>query len=188
MILYVIFGTLLHECGHILIAKVLGYRTVLHYGSMDAYLPNGHLVTDKTDNFYITLGGNIMLDLLSLFFLALLYFKRNRLPQWLFWLSVFFAMLIYRHLLLTFICIIRTIIEHRPMTYGNDETEIATDLFISNSVIGVPLFIVSLFSLYILFFKVIDGKIRNTFFLAMVIGGAIGYVLWLSYLGPLLMS
>lgn len=34
-ILFTIIGTLSHELGHIVPAKILGYQTTLHYGSME---------------------------------------------------------------------------------------------------------------------------------------------------------
>jgi len=41
-ILFTVIGTLSHEYGHITIAKILGYETKLHYGSMECY-PKGYL-------------------------------------------------------------------------------------------------------------------------------------------------
>jgi hypothetical protein len=190
MILYVIFGTLLHESGHILIAKLLGYKTLLHYASMNWYLPNGiegTEITDKIDNFSITLGGNIMLDAISLLFLALLYFRKNLLPQWLYWLSVFMSMLTYRHIMLTIVCLGNTIMYSKPMAYGSDESEIATYLSLSKSVVGIPLFILALTSCYILFFRVLDSDFLRSYSVPAAIGAVAGYIIWLHYLGPILM-
>ncbi|MFT5513364.1 MAG: hypothetical protein ACI8SE_001771, partial [Bacteroidia bacterium] len=36
-IAFTVIGTLSHECGHIAVAKVLGYHTTLHYASMNSY-------------------------------------------------------------------------------------------------------------------------------------------------------
>ena len=188
MILYVIFGTLLHESGHILIAKILGYNSTLHYASMNWYLPSGIEGSDKTDRFYITLGGNILLDLLSLIFLALLYFKKASLPQWLYWLYVFFSMLIYRHIMLTIVSGFKTLLTSgRPMSYGADETEIASYLFVSNSVVGIPLFVLALASCAVLYHKVLDPTYRRSLIIPAAIGGVAGYIIWLQYLGPILM-
>lgn len=41
-ILFTVIGTLSHEYGHIAVAKYFGYKTSLHYGSMDFY-PKGYL-------------------------------------------------------------------------------------------------------------------------------------------------
>ncbi|HET8885821.1 MAG TPA: hypothetical protein VFM70_05655 [Salinimicrobium sp.] len=41
-ILFTVIGTISHEYGHIAIAKMLGYETKLHYGSMN-YYPRGYL-------------------------------------------------------------------------------------------------------------------------------------------------
>lgn len=36
-IVFTVIGTLSHEMGHIAIARILGYKTTLHYGSMNYY-------------------------------------------------------------------------------------------------------------------------------------------------------
>ncbi|MCW3124840.1 MAG: hypothetical protein JWO03_498 [Bacteroidetes bacterium] len=187
MILYVVMGTLLHESGHILIAKVLGYHSILHYGSMNWYPPDGAEGTDPAHSFYITLGGVVLLDVISLVALGVLVFKGKQLSQWLFWLLVFLAMLIYRHIVLSVICLGLIIIDGRPIAYGSDEKEIAHYLSVSNSVVGIPLLIVAFVSCYVLFFVVFGKEYRYRFLIAGGIGGIIGYTGWLYFIGPLVM-
>jgi|GEM_PF-4675227 len=187
MILYVVGGTLLHESGHILIAKLLGYHSVLHYASMDWYTTDGSAGSDRTDSFFITLGGNMLLDLISLLFLLLLVFRKNVMSVWSFWISVFFSMLIYRHILLSLIGCAVSITQDKPLSYGRDERELAEYLHVSNSLIGIPLLGIALISCYVLFFVVLAKEIRFRLLIATGIGGAIGYIGWLGYLGPLLM-
>jgi hypothetical protein len=185
MIAYVPLGTLLHESGHILIAHMLHYKTTLHYASMDWYSCVGEPGTDLKDNFYINLGGVILLDSISIAFLLLLLFAK-RLAVWLYWMAVFSAMLIYRHILLTFIGL-TFMLSGKPMSYGRDEREMADYLHICRSVIGIPLFVLALLSAYVLYFKVLDRDTGRTLFIATVVGCPIGYILWLYVLGPVWM-
>lgn len=187
MVLYVVMGTLLHESGHILIAKLLGYETRLHYASMDWFLPNGADGTNKTHSFYITLGGVFILDMISIISLFVLIFKRGKLPSWLSLTAIFFSMLIYRHILLSLTGLAISLTQGKPMSYGRDETELANYLLVSNRTIGIPLLIIAVISCCLLFFVVLNREIRLRFLIATIIGGVIGYIGWLSYLGPLIM-
>ena len=187
MILYVVFGTLLHESGHILIAHCLNYSSLLHYGSMVWYLPNGEIGTNKTHSFYITLGGVIIIDVISLIALSMLVIFKTKLHRVVYWVLVFLAMLIYRHILLTLIGVSISAIQQTNLRYGSDEAEIASFLSVDNSVIGVPFLIIALISCHILFYQVLEPSIRKLFFWAMVVGGVLGYILWLFLLGPILM-
>lgn len=187
MVLFVVMSTLLHESGHILVAKILGYQTRLHYASMDWYIPDGADGTNKTDSFYITSGGVFILDMISIIFLCILLFRKGKLSGWMFWTAVFFSMLIYRHILLSLTGLTLSIMQGKQMSHGRDETELANYLTISNHMIGIPLLFVAVISCCMLFFVVLDREIRLKFLMATIIGGVIGYIGWLSYLGPLIM-
>jgi hypothetical protein len=154
---------------------------------MDWYMPDGSPGSHPRYNFYIDLGGVILPDAISLIALVLLVWKGKRLSQWLFWILVFFSMLIYRHIVLTLICLGLTIMRGRQVAYGSDETDMAHYLNVPNSVIGVPLLIAAVISVYVLFFIVLDENIRYRLMIAAGIGGIIGYVVWLSYIGPAVM-
>ncbi len=187
MALYVPLGTLLHESGHILLAQLLGYKTQLHYASMDWYNAALHTVSNAHDSFIITLGGNMLLDLISIASLATLLTMTGRIRSWLYWVQVFLSMLIYRHILLTLIGIAMMVQGHPPVSFGRDESEIASYLHLPGLLLGWGLFLVSLASLYLLLFRVVKNEMRRHFFVAMCIGCPVGYGLWMLWLGPLIL-
>lgn len=187
MILYVVMGTLLHESGHILIARLLGYRTRLHFASMDWYLPDGAEGTNQTDGLYITLGGVLTVDLIGILFLCILVFRKENLSKPLFWTAIFFSMLIYRHILLSLTGFGISLTQGKPMSYGRDEREIAEYFHLSPHMIGIPLLLIGIISACVLFFVVLDKPTRARLMLATAIGGVLGYIGWISYLGPILM-
>ena len=187
MIFYVVGGTLLHESGHILIASLLGYHSVLHYASMNWYLPDGTEGMNKTHSFYIDLGGVLLLDAISLVALGILVIGKGQLSKGVFWPLVFLSMLIYRHIVLSLIGVAIAISSGKPVSYGSDEKEMAQYISVSNSAIGIPFLIAAVFSCCVLFLVVLDREIRYQFLLASAIGGVIGYIGWLSYIGPVVM-
>ncbi|MBS1685051.1 MAG: hypothetical protein JSS76_09860 [Bacteroidetes bacterium] len=184
MVVYVPVGTLLHESGHILIARLLGYHTALHYSSMDWYDAAMRPVANSRDSFLITLGGNLVLDTISTGALLVLLIWRGRIARWFYWSLVFLSMLIYRHIVLTLIGLVMMAQGHSPVSFGRDESEIATYLHLPGLVLGWSLCAVSLLALYFLFFKAIDGKTRRRFLIALCIGCPAGYMIWMQWLGP----
>lgn len=108
-IAFTVLGTLSHECGHIAVAKHLGYRTTLHYGSMNfynndsekldkIYLRNKFSIENKKDfsekvefdelekkltpdSLLITIGGPIQTMLTGTIGLILLLFRRKKVQQ-----------------------------------------------------------------------------------------------------------
>ncbi|MGB1230602.1 MAG: hypothetical protein ACPG5M_00010 [Winogradskyella sp.] len=105
-ILFVPIGTLSHEYGHVLAAKKLGYKTTLHYGSMNTVQTNfekrieniynqNKLAIDsgadfkqkveykkgieklKTDRLFIRIGGPLQTLMTGVIGLTLLFFRRK---------------------------------------------------------------------------------------------------------------
>ncbi len=106
-ILFTAIGTLSHEYGHIAVANFLGYKTTLHYGSMNydsdelnnelfrlytdnkTAIENGEDFEERTeyrrvsrktgyDYFFITLGGPLQTMLTGTIGLAILYWRRRK--------------------------------------------------------------------------------------------------------------
>jgi len=105
-VLFTIIGTLSHEVGHIAVAKTLGYRTTLSYGSMNytselrdsmkrIYQDNFEAINNDLDftererydamvdqylrgRFLVTLGGPIQTMLTGCLGMMLLYWRRKR--------------------------------------------------------------------------------------------------------------
>lgn len=105
-IIFTAIGTVMHEYGHILVAKYFGYETTLHYGSMNynselneklfkiynqnkAAIVNGNyfdqqneyengIRTIKSHGLWITLGGPLQTILTGFIGLTILFIRRNR--------------------------------------------------------------------------------------------------------------
>lgn len=106
-ILFTVIGTVSHEYGHIIVAKSLGYKTTLHYGSMNydmnelydilneineeygSELKNGidferkaeyksTLAKLKYHRLLVDIGGPLQTILTGIFGLLILYFRKNK--------------------------------------------------------------------------------------------------------------
>lgn len=106
-ILFTAIGTISHEYGHILVAKLLGYDTTLHHASMnyDTSVLNDSLITIYTENqaaiesdtdfyrkdeydrmtkkltqdsFYVTIGGPLQTILTGLIGLCIIFYRRKK--------------------------------------------------------------------------------------------------------------
>lgn len=106
-ILFTVIGTVSHEYGHIITAKSLGYKTTLHYGSMnykklelnkkliEIYNENKNAIENKfnfvqkmeyqkgieklqSDRLLITAGGPLQTTLTGIIGLLILLFRRNK--------------------------------------------------------------------------------------------------------------
>ncbi|MGB0850652.1 MAG: hypothetical protein ACPGTP_05365, partial [Bacteroidia bacterium] len=65
--------------------------------------------------------------------------------------------------------------------------KIARMLELPDGIIAIPSFIIGLFISLWVIFKVLPKHNRNTFILSGVAGGVSGYLLWLEWLGPIVL-
>ncbi len=105
-VLFTTIGTLSHEFGHIAVAKYYGYKTSLHYGSMNyktnfeveliklykkyKFDPNKSIPYElekehnkliekyKKESLYVSMGGPLQTMITGLFGCLLLYIRRNK--------------------------------------------------------------------------------------------------------------
>lgn len=221
-ILFTLIGTLSHEYGHILVAKSLGYKTTLHYGSMSYQKYNTNIndtiikifernkfaiknkkefpekvrfyslvKKQQNDSFLISLGGPIQTMLTGIIGFLLLYI-RNKITTINFskidWLYVFLALFWLRQLFNPIYSFLRRLINNKASYFGRgDETEIAEFLNIPKGtfdvIFGLSGLIISLFVI----FKFIPLKYRLTFVISGLIGGSLGFYIWMYKIGPIIL-
>lgn len=212
-----IFGTVSHEYGHIIVAKYLGYSTTLHYSSMEwnskaktetlaLFLENKSLIKNRLslyqsknsnndiqkiyyDEFLIGLGGISQTILTgSTSFIALLLRKRKNqifdLAQWilillsLFWLRPVFNLI--KGMVLFYF-------KKSNSLYGGDEQRISNYLNMHEGALSLMCGLIGILIAIVIFFKIVPFKYRLSFFYAALVGSFAGFVLWMYFLGPLLL-
>lgn len=215
-ILATIVGAVTHELGHIAVAKMQGYKTELHYGSMN-YTGEKHkqletyydthkkqiMTADTTEgkvfrkmlnkveheSFLIRLGGPIQTMLTGTLGFILLWINRRkisyRLSAWQ-WTFVFLAFFWSRQVAIFFQKITFRLFSIKTKMTG-DEERIAHHLDINEWLpISAWAFLGTLV-LIIVTFIYIPKQQRFTFVCAGVTGSAIGFILWMDVLGPVIL-
>jgi hypothetical protein len=182
----VIVGTVSHEAGHYIVARLLGYKATIGYAYTEWYGSPTY-----KDELLLLLGGPFETFLVGAVGLSILYFTRQSYHyvqklstgQWtvvllsLFWLRqpVNLATWIIGFFL------------NGKFSHQGDEIKLARLLLLPDWAILVVSAIISLVAFYWIMKKFIPGNARFTFLLSGFIGGIAGYTVWLFILGPVLM-
>lgn len=211
-----IIGTLHHEIGHVLTAKLLGYDTILHYSSMewnndlkksvtDFYIKNEFLIMQKKpfqnsiqfykeldkiyyDEFLIVLGGVLQTIITgSIAFFLLVFNKKLKSRKIPFWSLVFLSLFWSREIFNLFKGILQFIFKKSNSFFWGDELKISTYLNLFEGTISILLGILGFFILSFIFFKIIPINYRFSFIVSAFIGSFVGYVLWMILIGPLVL-
>ena len=212
-----IIGTLMHEVGHLIPAKLLGYKTTLHYGSMNwenrslkyanelmrkysniNNIPNSELsklnelkAKHKKDSLLISLGGPIQTISTGLLGIIMLFIRRkslNRLPFGIInWIAVFLTLFWSRQLYNLLNGIANHIFNNSNSIFGGDEARISKLLGLPTGTIGLITGVLGLIICTTVIFRVIPKKDIPTFIISGIVGSAIGYITWFKWLGPILL-
>lgn len=215
--LFTIFGTISHEFGHIAVAKYLGYDTKLHYASMNynnptldeqlrkSYLKHSDLAENdmqsnelkaiqnkmNSDRLFILAGGPTQTIFVGTLGLLILFINRKRILtnglKPFDWLFVFLALFWLREAFNLFVSLGSEIISPNGTYFNGDEKKIASILNLWDGTISVSLGVVgTLVFLYVLLF-IIPKQLRTTFIVGSFIGGVLGFVTWMNFLGPIVL-
>jgi len=68
--------------------------------------------------------------------------------------------------------------------FGGDEARLARSLDVHLGTFAVPLFLIGIVIALWVIFKVLPLKHRFTFILSGLVGGSLGFILWMYILGP----
>lgn len=183
--LLVIIGTLTHEIAHIIAAKLLGYNTILHYGSMD-WSKNGvdGILQAKNHRIIIIASGVLQ----TIIFGTIGFFITLKSKKYIFWLGVYLTFFWSREIFNLLIQIIQGSYSKTKIFTGNgDEVLLSNLLNLPSGFFSVLLGVLALLSCsYVVFFK-IPVYYRFSFIFSGFLGSILGYYLWFLKLGPLLL-
>ncbi len=190
-IIATVFGTVSHEFGHYLAAKMLGYNARINYGSTFWYPKYPGEVINAKDAFLFTLGGPVQTMLtgtLGLILLMIFYKSFNsgghlNFTQWV----IIFLSLFWLRQLANLVTWIMHYISSGHFSYRADEIRLALYLQIPFWIIMTITAMIGLIVLLLVIFKIIPSKQRLTFITAGFTGGITGYFLWLVLFGKYLM-
>lgn len=189
-IIFTVIGTLSHEMGHIVLAKILGYETTLHYASMiwEGESPY-HLIPSNA--FWISLGGPTQTLLTAFVGVSILLFREVKLGKrtWNFvdWIAIFLSLFGLRQIANLFVGLFQFVFQDSISPFGGDELFIAQELNWHPGLISITTACLSLIISLVVIFRFIPAHFRLSFISGGFIGGILGYYLWLIKIGPWLL-
>jgi hypothetical protein len=189
-ILMTIIGTISHEFGHYLSAKILGFNSRINYG-MTMLENNPNKSMSNKEYFLFTLGGPIQTILTGTLGLALLFLFRKTFNQTeklsvLQWTLIFISLFWLRQVANMFTWILFYFINGKFGMRG-DEIKIARYLELPKWSVLLTTAVIGAFVLWKVIFIFIPEKVRFTFILSGLAGGICGYIFWLKIFGKILM-
>lgn len=186
-IISTVAGTLSHEYGHYLVAKILHIPMKLHY-AYTSFVGNTNITSREI--ILITIGGPIQTMLTGSMGLILLYVNRKKIINseklhLKYWLYIFLSMFWLRQTANFTLWISRYLITGNLST-KSDEVKISKyfgwEIW---SITLVAAFIGCVISLIVIF-TFIPLRQRLTFIASGIIGGISGYIIWLELLGKII--
>ncbi len=185
-----IIGTISHEFGHYLVAKYWGFKSQIHYGytswSTGNVFENPYHIRHILS---IALGGPVSTMLTSMVGLVFIFISGSKHKDdlslsFLQWIYIFLALFSLRFCANLFIWLVGIT---RPIPSEIDEIRIAMYLGWPHLILMILTACIGVCILAIVFFKFIPRRQRLSFLLAGIVGGPAGFVLWLKWLGPLIL-
>jgi hypothetical protein len=184
-IIMVVIGTLSHEIGHIIVARILGYETTLHYNRMDFGLSDNPL-----HELLMLSGGPIQTIGFGMIGFLILFVRRNHIKTngmtLIDWLSILLSLFWSRE-------VFNLLHSGMPNLlgsyndFGGDEGRISELLFMANWVLPLLFGIVGLTICFYVVFRILPLKYRFNFISGGLIGSIVGYLIWFKVLGPYLL-
>jgi hypothetical protein len=185
-IVFTVIGTVSHECGHYVAAKLMGFDAQMNY--MSTWLvASDHRMTLK-QSFWFTLGGPLQTMLTgTIGFLAVWLSIRSanelNFKQWLLvFLSLFWLRQPANFLLWQADYFLSGYLSRR-----GDEIKLSQSLGWPVWAIAFLTALVGFLVLLFIIFRVIPKTLRFTFIISGITGGVLGYLLWLVYFGKIIM-
>lgn len=145
----------------------------------------------KTDRFWITLGGPLQTMFTgTIGFLLLLVYRKKLIVSdkvhLMGWLLVFCALFWLRQVANLFVAIIESIMSGQPSLRG-DEMRLAHYLEINVWTIQLATGIIGI-AVLLMVLNILPKKLILTFIISGLVGGVLGYYLWLIKFGPVIMQ
>ena len=180
-----VIGTVSHEGGHYIAAKIMGIDAHIHYAMTS--LSGEQLMSDRQE-FWLILAGPLQTMLtgtIGLFFLRKSSKPSTRLStgQW----AWVFLTLFWLRQLANFVVAIGTYLITGTIGENGDEIRLSKYLNWPEWSIAAVTAVIGFTVLVFVLFKVIPKPLRFTFMLSGLIGGISGYLLWIVYFGKFIL-
>ena len=187
----------------------MSYHSDLQDRLIEVYKENERAIANKTDfkqkveyengikklnsdGLLITMGGPIQTALTGIIGLVLLFFRRKKIQvnglKMIDWFAVFLSLFWLREVFNLVLSLGSEIISPNGNYFGGDEERISEMLNLWEGTVSIGLGLIGLMISLIIIFWIIPLKIRKTFILCGLIGGILGFILWMDIIGPRLIQ
>ena len=187
-IVFTAIGIVSHEFGHILVAKYYGLETTLHFGSMSYDM--GQIV-DYSSFFWIALGGPMQTMLTGLLGLLIVLYRKEHINRnglnLIDWVGVFLSLFWLRQVFNLMMSILIGFFFSNGSYFLGDEAILSEELNVWEGTIPISLGIIGLLISVYIVFRIVPRKLRFKFILSGLLGGTLGFIIWMKILGPLLL-
>jgi len=140
------------------------------------------------DRLIISLGGPIQTIITGLIGLVIILWRRKKIKikglAFVDWLAIFLCLFWLREVFNLVMSVSTEIISPNGSYFGGDEKKIAILLDLWPGIISIFWGVIGLIISLFVIFRVIPLQTRLTFILSGLIGGSVGFVLWMKVLGP----
>lgn len=191
-VLFTIIGTVSHETGHYLAAKIVGLDVIVHYGSTSTIIPDDFdgIIT-KSELFLVTLGGPLQTIFTGTLGLSLLLYNRKKIISLkklkiIHWFYIFLSLFWLRQSF-NFITLITKYFIKGRYSKQMDEIKLARNLDIHDFSILIPTAFIGLLVAFYIISKYIPYNQRFTFIVSGLIGGILGFYFWLILFGKFIL-
>lgn len=144
-----------------------------------------------SNGFWITLGGPIQTIFTGLIGLFVLLLRKNQYKEfglkWIDWLAVFLSLFWLREVFNLAMSIAFELIYPDGSFFSGDEVYISRGLGLWEGTIPLLLGALGILVSAYVIFRIIPPQIRLTFLVSGLLGGGLGFVLWMDILGPILL-
>lgn len=187
-ILFTVIGTLSHEWGHYIMARLCGHGAEIHYQYCVSHF-RAHY--SDTHGLLFSLGGPLQTITTGTVGVLLVYFNRSKYHQSLElnakqWFFIFISLFWLREPFNLFTATIAPFLRN-SLSQRGDEISIAYKFGWPPMSIILTLGVTGAMILAWITFKIIPKKQRMIFLAAGLIGGFSGFFIWLQWLGPIVM-
>lgn len=190
-IIFTPIGTLSHEFGHFLMAKFFSLKAEINYASTFYYPVNSIKPITSIQEIAISIAGPIQTILTGTIGFMILWNNRTEYINSIFlnfkqWVLVYVSLFWLRQPVNFAVYCLKYMIFPNYESNG-DEIEIAEYLGLPNYSISLLTAFIGFSILYLVVFKILPIHLRLTFISSLLAGGMAGYVIWLHWLGPIIM-
>ena len=181
----IIVGTLSHECGHWIVAAFQGFDARISYGAKH-YIGNPEM--SYAQSLWMSAGGPLQTMLTGTIGVLLSLriprsIERLSTVQW----TIVFLALFWLRQSANLVVGSASLLLSSKQSIRGDEIRLAYGLGLPGWSLALVTGLIGFGVLYYITFRVIPRQQRITFLAAGLIGGVLGYILWLHLLGPVIM-